>query len=96
MHKLLKEELDKKALKNKNYYAYILLIEKALSENRIKLDLNDPKYVYYEAHHILPRCLFKDYITVSDNIVLLTAREHLKAHYYLTEIFNNKGLDFAY
>ena len=36
--------------------------------------------MYYEAHHILPRCLFPEFIKDTENIVLLTAREHFLAH----------------
>jgi len=64
------------------------LISRAKSENRKK-----GEGVYYEAHHILPRCLggkgnVSCYKT-HPNLVLLTAREHFIAHMLLCEIYPN-------
>lgn len=42
---------------------------------------------YYEAHHILPRCLFPNWVKRKSNIVLLTAREHFFCHQLLTKIY---------
>lgn len=42
---------------------------------------------YYEAHHILSRSLFSNWIKRKSNIVLLTAREHFFCHQLLTKIF---------
>jgi len=72
------------------------LISRAKSENRKK-----GEGVYYEAHHILPRCLggkgnVSCYKT-HPNLVLLTAREHYLAHKLLVFIYpNNKSLKDAY
>lgn len=42
---------------------------------------------YYEAHHILPRSLFPNWIKRKSNMVLLTAREHFFCHQLLTKIY---------
>lgn len=42
---------------------------------------------YYEAHHILPKSLFPNWIKRKSNIVLLTAREHFFCHQLLTKIY---------
>lgn len=56
------------------------LISKAKSENRKKY-----KGVYYEKHHIIPRCLEgKD---DKENKVLLTAKEHFICHKLLIRIY---------
>lgn len=63
---------------------YETLINNAKSLNRSK-----GKGIYYESHHIIPKCLGgKD---TKDNLVLLTAKEHYKAHklLYLSEPDNN-------
>ena len=75
---------------------YMQLIRDAQALNRIKLPKNHPNYVYLESHHILPRCLYPQYAKESQNLVLLTAREHFVAHYYLIHMFNSKDLDYAY
>lgn len=64
---------------------YNQLVNKANSEQRIKSTDN-----YFEAHHIVPRCLGG--LDTKENIVLLTAREHYIAHKLLTMIYpsNNK------
>jgi len=74
---------------------YDTIIEKAKFENRIKLNKIDESYVYYENHHIIPKCLGgKDN---KDNRILLTAREHYICHKLLTYIYvNNKKIANAY
>ena len=52
---------------------------KALSENRVRDD------DYYEAHHILPKCMGGDEI---EYLVLLTGREHFLCHYLLRNMFD--------
>jgi hypothetical protein len=73
-----------------NYqYIYDCLIKKSKLENRQK-----NTGIYYEQHHIVPRCLggTED----KENLILLTAREHFIAHKLLCEIYpNNKGLRLA-
>lgn len=71
------------------------LISKAKSENRIKLKRNDPNFIYYEKHHIIPKCLNGN--NSKENLVLLTAREHFVAHkllYFINQ--DNKHLFNAY
>jgi hypothetical protein len=72
------------------------LMLKARSENRVK-----NVGVYYEAHHIIPRCLGGggkvSQRTKHPNIILLTAKEHFVAHKLLCEIYpNNKKLLSAF
>jgi len=64
---------------------YDSIIERAKSENRIKLRKNQRGYVYYENHHILPRCLGGG--DNEENLVLLTAKEHYICHKLLTYIY---------
>jgi len=74
---------------------YDAIIRNAKSQNRIKLRKNKEGYVYYENHHILPKCLNGD--NEKENLVLLTAREHFVCHKLLIFIYNfNKGLCDAY
>jgi|AntAceMinimDraft_18_1070375.scaffolds.fasta_scaffold09713_2 hypothetical protein len=64
---------------------YNNIIKNAKSKNRIKLRKNQKNYIYYEKHHITPKCLGgrdKD-----DNLVLLTAKEHYVVHKLLTYIY---------
>lgn len=69
---------------------YDRLITKAISENR---STNDT--IYYENHHIIPRCMNGS--DDKSNLVLLTAREHFIAHKFLTKIYpDNNSLFFAY
>lgn len=69
---------------------YNEIISKAKDDNRIKV-LGG---VYYENHHILPRCLGGD--NSKFNLVLLTAREHFVCHKLLIEIYpNDKNLIHA-
>jgi len=71
-----------------NYYKnYIEYIDFVKTKNRKKFDKNDKEYVYYENHHIIPKCVGGD--DNSQNLVLLTAREHFLAHYLLVKIYKN-------
>lgn len=74
---------------------YDQIINKAKSENRKK-----KHGVYYEAHHIIPRCLGGDGKASNyshPNIVLLTAKEHYICHKLLCEIYpENKKLVYAF
>lgn len=65
---------------------YEFIIQKAKLENRIKLRKGNVDYIYYENHHILPRCLGGT--DEKENLVLLTAREHYVCHKLLTYIYN--------
>lgn len=74
---------------NKYKRIYFQLIDRALSEERIRsID------IYYENHHILPRCLGG--LNNTENLVLLTAREHFIAHHLLIKVNNSKKLKFAF
>jgi len=75
---------------------YDSIIEKARSENRMK-----GKGVYYEAHHIIPKCMGGEGKTTQwrthPNIVLLTAEEHFNVHKLLVDIYpDNSDLIYAY
>jgi hypothetical protein len=76
------------------------IVKKAKLSGRKKLKKDDPNYVYYEAHHIIPVCLGgkgkKSQIN-HENIVLLTAREHYLCHKLLCEIYkDNKSIIYAF
>ena len=74
---------------------YAQIIERAKSENRRKKE-----GIYYEAHHIIPRCLGGEGKTnnhLHPNIVLLTAKEHYICHRLLCKIYpDNKKLVYAF
>lgn len=72
------------------YVIYNRIIEKAKLENRKK-----GCGVYYERHHILPRCLNGPNTAV--NLILLTAKEHYLCHRLLTLIYpDNDKIAFAF
>lgn len=76
---------------------YDELIEKARSENRVKIKGG----TYYEAHHIIPKCMGGEgkcsEWRAHPNIILLTAGEHFIAHYYLIKIYpDNSKLGYAF
>jgi hypothetical protein len=69
-----------------NYLSiYNTIVERALSENRRKRKYDDPKYVYYERHHIIPKCIGGT--NDGNNLILLTAKEHYVAHQLLVKIY---------
>lgn len=73
---------------NKYYTWYISIIAGAKSENRLhhrKTNVNS----YFEKHHIIPRSLGGS--NKSDNIVLLTAKEHYVVHHLLTKFTVNSS-----
>jgi hypothetical protein len=78
-------------IKNMNHLKiYETIIKKAKSENRIKY-----RDIYYEKHHIMPRCLFGN--DDNENKVLLTAKEHFICHKLLTYIYpSHSGLTYAF
>jgi len=66
------------------------IIEKAKLENRQK-----GNGIYYENHHIQPRCLNGG--DDEDNLILLTTKEHFVCHKLLTRIYpNNRGILTAF
>lgn len=68
---------------------YNIIIERAKSENRKKGN------IYYEEHHILPKCLGGT--DKKENLVLLTAKEHYLCHHLLTYIYpNDKKIALAF
>lgn len=66
-----------------NYLSiYNKIIDRAILEGRKK---SNSQHVYYEKHHILPKCLGGS--DDASNLVLLTAREHFICHQLLTKIY---------
>jgi len=74
---------------------YNQIIQSAKKSNRKKLRKSNPDYIYYEKHHIIPRCLGgTDDI---ENLVLLTAKEHFICHRLLCEMYpDNSKLIHAF
>ena len=72
---------------NLEQYKNLIRTAKLLQHERILLKKNDKKY--YEKHHILPICICKyrkipqEKYNSPNNILLLTAREHFRAHKFL-------------
>ena len=81
---------------------YKEIIDTAKLENRKK-----GSGIYYESHHIVPEFMFKirkrtgpaghldGDVNSVDNLVLLTFREHLMAHYYLYEILKDSRYGYS-
>jgi hypothetical protein len=69
---------------------YRSIIEKAKVENRQK-----SKDIYYENHHIIPKCLGGN--DDEENLILLTAKEHFICHKLLVKIYpGNRSINFAF
>jgi hypothetical protein len=64
---------------------YDAIIEKARKENRKKVKKLCIDYIYFENHHIIPRCLGGN--DSKNNQILLTAKEHFVCHKLLTYIY---------
>ena len=78
----------------KNYYDYIAYVK---TLGRKRSGTHSKNYIYYEVHHIIPRCFGgegeKREWKTHPNLVLLTAREHYLAHYLLWKMYpNNKKI----
>jgi len=52
---------------------------------------HNPKDIYTEKHHILPRALFPEHRRNKKNLVRLTAKEHFIAHFHLAKHFQETG-----
>jgi hypothetical protein len=73
---------------------YESIIANAKLENREKLAKTSENYVYYENHHIIPRCVGGG--EEKENKVLLTAKEHFVCHKLLIYIYpKSRGLALA-
>jgi len=59
-----------------------------LINSRQLLDRKKGEGIYYEKHHILPRCLGGD--NSKENLILLTAKEHFIAHLLLIKCYEGK------
>jgi hypothetical protein len=75
-------------LENKYTKFYNSIVENALRGNRIKLKPADDSYIYYETHHIIPKCIGGG--NELENLVNLTAREHFLVHWLLTKMISDK------
>jgi len=64
---------------------YQSINDKAASQNRKKFKKDQEKYIYYENHHIIPKCLGGT--NDKENLILLTAKEHFVCHKLLTFIY---------
>lgn len=74
--------LNDQPIKNKYYFWYFNLIEKAKK--------NTEKYTCYtELHHILPKCLGGN--DSEDNLVKLMLREHYIAHLLLSKMYEGEA-----
>ena len=74
---------------------YEKFINECSKKTRIKLNKNNKSYVYYEKHHIIPKCIGGS--NNEDNLILLTAKEHYVAHKLLSLIYiNNKKIQYAF
>lgn len=65
---------------NKYYKWYFNIINKAKTQNRIKLRRTNKNYIYYESHHIYPKSMG------GIEEVLLTAKEHFICHLLLPKM----------
>jgi hypothetical protein len=68
---------------------YCRLISRAKTQNRKKLKKTDPNYVYYERHHIIPKCIQSEFSDLKKhpwNGVLLTPEEHYLSHLLLVKM----------
>lgn len=69
-----------------NYLSiYNAIVANARLQDRKRVRRSHKKFVYYENHHIVPKCLGGS--NDSDNLILLTAREHFVAHQLLVKIY---------
>lgn len=66
---------------------YENLINSRKNLNRKRFKRSNSSFVYYENHHIVPKCFGGT--NEKENLVLLTAREHFVAHLLL--VYCNKG-----
>jgi len=74
---------------------YNLIIKNCKKQKRKKYLKTNKRYIYYENHHIISKCLGGN--NNKENLVLLTAREHFICHKLLTYIYKgNKKIANAY
>lgn len=73
-------------LNNSETEQYYQIVTNAQNEQRQKHKKNNPNYVYYESHHILPRSIFPEFAKDKWNLVYLTAKEHLVCHQLLVKM----------
>ena len=88
------DEIKYIKIKMNHQKIYNDIIDRSKSLNRIKVLKSNTSYVYYERHHILPKCLGGSNDTT--NLILLTAKEHYLCHKLLVCIYpTNRKLALA-
>ena len=70
---------------NKYSKWYFSIIEKAKLQNRQKRT-----GIYYENHHVIPKCKPFNGSNEKENLVLLLPREHFLCHWLLIKMCTNK------
>jgi hypothetical protein len=88
---MLTIHFNKTFILNKYSNSYYKIINRVLQENRQKLPKNNKDFVYYEAHHIIPKSIspeFRDLKINPWNKVLLTPKEHFICHLLLTKMLS--------
>lgn len=63
---------------------YDVIINRAYAANRVRYEKTDERYIYYEKHHIIPRCMGGT--DDKTNLVLLLPGEHYVAHQLLVKM----------
>lgn len=77
-------------ISNKYSRWYFSIISAAQSQYRIKRKLDHSDYIYYEQHHIRPRCMSGN--NNKENLVLLTVKEHFLCHWLLIKMVETEGI----
>lgn len=70
------------------------IISLAILQNRKRHKVSSAGYVYYEKHHIVPKCMGGS--DEPENLVFLTAKEHFVAHHLLSKMHNTRELIYAF
>lgn len=87
-----KEILINRTANERYLNRYILFIDNCKIKNKM-LDTNS---IYTEKHHILPKSDFPEYKDVSENIIILTGRQHFLAHWMLAKAISSSNMWFAF
>ncbi|HET8688594.1 MAG TPA: hypothetical protein VFM18_18425 [Methanosarcina sp.] len=90
-------------IQNKYSQWYYAIITNAQQQKRKKLKRNNPNYIPYDKHHIVPECFFINRSRKGQpgwiegnpeeqtNKVVLTPREHFICHWLLTKMTKGQG-----
>lgn len=74
-------------IENKYTRIYYSIVSNAQQQTRKKLKRDHPDHIYYDRHHIIPKCLGGNNEKL--NLVLLTGQEHFICHWLLTKMTTN-------